>query len=262
MKFRPCIDIHNGKVKQLKGASLSDSSGSADENFVSDRGASFYAGIYREKKLYGGHVIVLNNASSEYYEQSENEALSALKAFPGGLQYGGGVNDRNAASFLEAGASHVIVTSFVFREGKLFYDNLRALQRETGVERIVLDLSCRKKEDGSYYVVTDRWQKFSDFEVTKESLSSLSGECSEFLIHAVDVEGHSAGIDRELLSILSGVENISLTYAGGVRNTEDIDIIRKEGRNRVDFTVGSSLNLFGGSLSLEEIEERTGEKKH
>ncbi len=257
MKFRPCIDIHNGKVKQVKGASLSDSADTADENFVSDREAFVYADIYKEKGLSGGHVIVLNSPFSEFYGPSVYAARGALAAYPGGMQYGGGVNNENAATFLDAGASHVIVTSFVFRDGKLNYDNLAKLQKEIGKEKIVLDLSCRKREDGKYYVVTDRWQMFTDLEVTVENLKNLSGECCEFLVHAVDVEGKAAGIDVELLRILSGVGVIPVTYAGGVKDLQDIDRIFKEGKGKVDSTVGSALSLFGGSLTPEAIMGRT-----
>ena len=253
MKFRPCIDIHNGKVKQIKGASLADRGDKAEENFVSDREASLYAALYKENNLPGGHVIVLNDRNSAYHEASERQALSALSAYPGGMQYGGGVTDENASLFLKAGASHVIVTSFVFKDGGLNYDNLRKLQREAGKEHIVLDLSCRKTEDDRYAVVTDRWQKFSDFIVTTESLQELSKECSEFLIHAVDKEGERAGIDRELLRILSGPLSIPVTYAGGVAGLSDIEIIRQEGRGKVDFSIGSALTLFGGSLELQEV---------
>lgn len=257
MRFRPCIDIHNGKVKQVRGASLSDSAGTADENFVSDREAFVYADIYKEKGLPGGHVIVLNSPFSEFYGPSVYAARGALSAYPGGMQYGGGVNDENAASFLDAGASHVIVTSFVFRDGKLDRDNLKKLQKAVGKEKIVLDLSCRKKEDGKYYVVTDRWQMFTDLEVTAESLGGLADECSEFLVHAVDVEGKAAGIDIDLMKILSGVREIPVTYAGGVKDLKDIDSIYREGKGRVDFTVGSALSLFGGNLALDAITDRT-----
>lgn len=254
MKFRPCIDIHNGKVKQIRGASLRDRGDQAEENFVSERGASYFAGLYREKGLSGGHVIVLNGKDSEYYLLSKRAALAALLAFPGGLQYGGGVNDENAGEYLDSGASHLIVTSFVFRDGSLNAGNLLKLQSAVGKERLVLDLSCRKKEDGNYYIVTDRWQKFTDMKVDRSLLRELSGECAEFLIHAVDVEGKQSGIDEELISILSGFNLIPITYAGGVRSMEDIEKLSAYGG--LDFTVGSALSIFGGSLELDEILRR------
>ena len=256
MRLRPCIDIHNGKVKQIVGSSLKDEKESVKENFVSEYDAAYYAGIYMDRALTGGHVIVLNSHTSEYYEASRKAAFSALSAFPGGMQYGGGINNENAALFLEAGASHVIVTSFVFRDGRLNTENLRRLQSECGKERIVLDLSCRKKEDGHYYVTTDRWQKYTDLMVTEESLRNLSSECGEFLVHAVDKEGKGEGVDRELIRILSGVKEIPVTYAGGIKSLADVDIIEKEGAGRIDYTVGTALDLFGGKLKLDELIRR------
>ncbi len=253
MKLRPCIDIHNGKVKQIVGSSLNDKDGTAKENFVSEHDAAYFAGIYREKALSGGHVIVLNSRDSEYHEASKKAAFSALSAFRNGMQYGGGINNENAEQFLDAGASHVIVTSFVFKDGDFDRRNLDLLQKAVGKEKIVLDLSCRKKEDGRYYVTTDRWQRFTDFVLTEESLSSLSSECAEFLIHAVDMEGKNSGVDSTLIGLLSRVDGIPVTYAGGVRSMEDIEIIDKAGMGRVDYTVGSALDLFGGSLKLDEL---------
>ncbi len=254
MQFRPCIDIHNGKVKQIVGSSLRDDGDTASENFVSEKGAAYYAELYKEKNLSGGHVILLNSRDSDYYEATRAEAVSALKAFPGGMQIGGGITDENAAEFLEAGASHVIVTSFVFRNGSLDHENLGRLQREVGREKIVLDLSCRKKTlDGPYFVVTDRWQKFTGFEVNESTLKTLSDECDEFLIHAVDVEGKGAGIDPELVKILSEVDLVPVTYAGGVRSLADVDILRENGKDHVNFTVGSALKLFGGTLEVDEL---------
>ncbi len=254
MQFRPCIDIHNGKVKQIVGSSLRDEGDSASENFVSEKGAAYYAGLYKERNLSGGHVILLNSVDSPYYEETKREALSALKGFPGGMQIGGGITDKNAAEFLDAGASHVIVTSFVFRNGIFDRDNLKRLQSAVGREKIVLDLSCRKKTpDGPYYVVTDRWQKYTDHEVNEETLSELAKECDEFLVHAVDVEGKGAGIDPVLVRILSKVESIPVTYAGGVRSLSDVGSLRENGGNRVNFTVGSALKLFGGTLDLDSL---------
>ncbi len=253
MRFRPCIDIHNGKVKQIQGMSLKDRGDSAEENYVSERDASYFSELYKEKGLTGGHVIVLNGPDSEYYEASKKAALDALTHFPGGLQYGGGVNDTNARIYLDAGASEVIVTSFVFRNGELDRKALDSMQREVGKDRLVLDLSCRKTEDGSYYLVTDRWQKFTSLKVDSTLLSDLSGECAEFLVHAVDKEGKSGGIDEELLTILAEGSRIPVTYAGGVRDTEDIIRIREIGKGKVDFTVGSALRIFGGNLDIESI---------
>ena len=160
MEFRPCIDVHNGKVKQLVGGSVADISDSAQENFVSEKDAAWYARLFEEKNLKNGHVILLNKKGSPYYESSREQVLSALRAFPGGLQAGGGITAENAHEYLDAGASHVIVTSYVFRDGTISYENLNRLLENVGKKKLVLDLSCRKK-DGSYYIVTDRWQKYT-----------------------------------------------------------------------------------------------------
>ena len=197
MRFRPCIDIHNGQVKQIVGGSLTDKNDFARENFVSEQDAAWYAKLYQEDGLKGGHVILLNGADSPYYEATKAQALKALKAYPGGLQIGGGIHPDNAAEYLDAGASQVIVTSYVFKNGRIQYENLEKMLAAVGRDRLVLDLSCRKK-GGAYYIVTDRWQKFTDVQVTPALLDELSGKCSEFLIHAVDVEGKASGIETEL----------------------------------------------------------------
>ena len=186
MRFRPCIDIHNGRVKQIVGGSLRDQSDSAEENFVSEQTAAWYASLYRRDGLKGGHVILLNGADSPYYEATRQQAEEALGAYPGGLQLGGGVNPENAEGWLKAGASHVIVTSYVFRDGQIQYDNLEKMRNTVGKDHLVLDLSCRKKNE-DYYVVTDRWQRFTEVKVTPELLTELAGSCSEFLLHALDV---------------------------------------------------------------------------
>lgn len=252
MRFRPCIDIHNGKVKQIVGGSLRDRGDAAQENFVSEQDAAFYADFYRKDGLKGGHVILLNPASSAYYEETKAQALAALRAYPGGLQLGGGINETNAAQFLEAGASHVIATSYVFQGGRIHYENLRRLAAETGKERLVLDLSCRRKEDG-YYIVTDRWQKFTDVRLCAKVLQELAGFCDEFLIHAADVEGKAAGIEETLVQMLGEFAGCPITYAGGVGRYADLELLRRLGNGRVDVTVGSALDLFGGSLSYREV---------
>ncbi len=254
MRFRPCIDIHNGKVKQIVGGSLRDAEDTARENFVSEQDAGFYADFYRRDGLKGGHVILLNPASSAYYEETKRQAMLALGRYPGGLMLGGGVNEQNAAEFLEAGASHVVATSYVFRDGRIDYGNLRRLSSETGKERLVLDLSCRRKADG-YYIVTDRWQKFTEVRISHEVLDELSGYCDEFLVHAADVEGRAAGVEEELVRLLGVWEGIPVTYAGGVGSYEDLGTLRRLGQNRLDVTVGSALDLFGGSLSYRKVLE-------
>ncbi len=252
MKFRPCIDIHNGSVKQIVGGSLSDIGDRAKENFVSELDGAWYARLYRAHGLTGGHVILLNGKDSPYYEQTKAQALSALREWPGGLMIGGGITADNAAGFLEAGASHVIVTSWVFREGRILYDRIRALREAVGKEHLVLDLSCRKR-DGKYFVVTDRWQKFTEEEVTAELLACLQDSCGEFLIHAVDVEGKAQGIEQPLVRLLAGACGIPVTYAGGVGSYEDVRLLRDLGEGRIDVTIGSALDLFGGPLELEKV---------
>lgn len=252
MRFRPCIDIHNGKVKQIVGGSLSDRGNYAADNFVSGEDGAYYAGLYRDAGLSGGHVILLNKAGSEYYQEDVRQACLALLAYPGGLQIGGGMTDENAAFFLDRGASHVIVTSFVFRQGQVDYDNLNRMVRAVGKDRLVLDLSCRKKGDG-YYIVTDRWQKFTDVKLTKEVLSDLASYCDEFLVHGVDVEGKSSGIEKDLVSMLGEWDGIPVTYAGGVGTYEDLALLKKVGQNKVDVTIGSALDLFGGNMSFKRV---------
>ena len=254
MRFRPCIDIHNGKVKQIVGGSLTDVQDQAEENFVSEQDGAFYARLYREADLSGGHVILLNSQDSPYYEATRAQAFLALKAYPGGLQLGGGVNPQNAGVYLDAGASHVIVTSYVFRDGKMDRDHLKQMIDAVGAEHLVLDLSCRKKEDG-YYIVTDRWQKFTDVKLTQEVLREIAGYCDEYLVHGVDVEGKSAGIDEELAKILGEFDMIPVTYAGGIASLEDIEHFRKKTGGKVDFTIGSALDLFGGHLPYEQIKK-------
>lgn len=252
MRFRPCIDIHNGKVKQIVGGSLKDQGDFAKENFVSEQDAAFYAGLYRSQKLQGGHIILLNPASSPYYEETKRQAKLALSEYPGGMQMGGGVTEKNACEFLDAGASHVIVTSYVFRDGQIYYGNLEKLVKEVGKERLVLDLSCRKKGD-AYYIVTDRWQKFTQVRLDARLLDELHGFCDEFLVHAADVEGRSAGIETGVASLLGDWGKCPITYAGGVGSYDDLQLLRRLGKDRLDVTVGSALDLFGGGLSYQEV---------
>lgn len=252
MEFRPCIDIHNGQVKQIVGGSLRDGGSLAEENFVADKDAAFYAGLYRDAGIRGGHVILLNPEGSACYEATRRQAILALRSYPGGLQAGGGITPENAAEFLEAGASHVIVTSYVFRDGKVHYDRLEKMAGAVGKDRLVLDLSCRKTAEG-YRVVTDRWQKLTEESVGAALLERLSGYCDEFLVHAVDVEGRASGMEEGLIRILGDWEGKPVTYAGGVHCYEDLDLIRELGRNRLNVTIGSALDLFGGTLSWRRI---------
>ena len=250
MEFRPCIDIHNGQVKQIVGGSLKDRNDEAKENFVAKKGAHH---------IKGGHIILLNPASSEYYEATRKQALRALEAYPQGLQIGGGIHAENATEYLDAGASHVIVTSYVFKDGRINMDNLEKIYREVGKEHLVLDLSCRKRDD-KYYIVTDRWQKYTDEVVDEKILNLLMSYCDEFLIHAVDVEGKAQGIETQLVSQLGEWGQMPITYAGGVHSYEDIDLLKKLGKDRIHVTIGSALDIFGGSLSFEEVIKKTAGK--
>lgn len=257
MKFRPCIDIHNGKVKQIVGSSINDNGDNAVENFVSGKDSVYYAKMYKNDGLAGGHIIQLNSADSEYYQDTRNQAVMALEAYSGGMQAGGGINAENAGYFLDKGASHVIVTSYVFSNGEINYDNLRKISRAAGKENLVLDLSCRKK-DGDYYIVTDRWQRFSNVTVDEKILNELSSYCDEFLIHAVDVEGKASGIEEELVLKLGKWDGIPITYAGGISGYNDILKLKEYGNGRIDFTIGSALDIFGGSISYKDIVSEFG----
>ncbi len=252
MHFRPCIDIHNGQVKQIVGGSLLDAGNQAKENFVSKQNAAFYAKLYRDSGIRGGHIILLNKAGTEYYDADVRQAKLALSEYPGGLQIGGGITAENAEAFLRMGASHVIVTSYVFQDGMVDYKRLQALYETVGKEHLVLDLSCRKR-DGAYYIVTDRWQKFTDEQVCKETIERLQEYADEFLIHAVDVEGKANGVEKELVAMLSEEADIPITYAGGVGSYEDIETIRTLGKGRLNVTIGSALDLFGGILDYDKV---------
>lgn len=261
MEFRPCIDIHNGKIKQIVGSSLRDEGNQAAENFVSEQDGAFYAEFYKKDNVKGGHIILLNSKESEYYEKTKEQAMLALKTWKGGFQVGGGITAENAAEFLDAGASHVIVTSYVFKDGQVNYENLEKIQKEIGNEHLVIDLSCRKKEDGRYYVVTDRWQQFTKQRLGEPLLEEFAAFCNEFLIHAVDVEGKASGIDRDLVRMLERAKAVPITYAGGVTTMEDIESVKECGRGRVNVTIGSALDLFGGSLSYKEVLEKIRDGK-
>lgn len=252
MRFRPCIDIHNGKVKQIVGGSLKDEGNQASTNFTSELDAAWYARQYQKDHLKGGHIILLNPVGSEYYEATKKQAMGALAAYPGGMQIGGGITADNAQEYLDSGASHVIVTSYVFKDGRLSWENLQKMEDAVGAEHLVLDLSCRQK-DGQYFIVTDRWQKFTDVPVTPETMNELGSHCAEFLVHAVDVEGKANGIETELAGLLSGYTDRPVTYAGGVGSMEDLELLRKYGKDRLDVTVGSALDLFGGTIPFETL---------
>ena len=252
MEFRPCIDIHNGKVKQIVGGSLKDEGNQAKENFVAEQDAAYFAEFYKKDKIRGVHIILLNPADSSYYKETKRQALLALHTYPGGMQVGGGIHAENAKEFIEAGASHVIVTSYVFKDGKVNYENLEKILAAVGKEHLVLDLSCRKK-DGDYYIVTDRWQKFTEEKITPELLDKLKGYADEFLVHAVDVEGKASGIEVPLAEMLGDWGRIPITYAGGVGSFEDLKQLKEYGKGRLNVTIGSALDLFGGRMAYKEV---------
>ena len=247
--FRPCIDLHDGKVKQIVGSTLSDSESTVQTNFVAEHDSSWFAELYRRDGLAGGHVIKLGPGNDE-------AAKRALAAYPGGLQLGGGVTAENASEWLDAGAGQVIVTSYIFADGELKRDRLEKLFRATGRDRLVLDLSCRRLPGGGYRIVTDRWQKFTTLAVDAATLNQLADYACEFLVHAVDVEGRQSGIDAELLGILAEHSPIPCVYAGGIRNFDDIEQVRRAGNGRIGYTIGSALDIFGGPLSYAEVVRR------
>jgi phosphoribosylformimino-5-aminoimidazole carboxamide ribotide isomerase len=238
--------LHEGKVKQIVGGSLTGDAATLRTNFVSDKPASWFAELYRRDELRGGHIIMLGAGN-------ETPAREALNAYPGGMQIGGGINLDNAQGWLDAGASHVIVTSWVFREGALNWERLKSLVAKIGKARLVLDLSCRKRDE-NYFVVTDRWQKFTELTLSRETLERLAGFCDEFLIHAADVEGLCRGIDLPLVQKLGDWTPIPTTYAGGARSLADLEQVTQIGKNRIDLTIGSALDIFGGTgVHYEEI---------
>jgi len=237
--FRPCIDLHEGKVKQIVGGTMDDDPSKVRTNYVSERSSAWYAELYKRDGLQGGHVIMLGAGNEE-------AARAALRAFPDGLQIGGGINPSTAPAFLEAGASHVIITSWVFQGGRIDWDRLEKLVSTIGKERLVLDLSCRRRDD-SYMVVTDRWQKFTDLAITEAALQRLAAYCAEFLVHAVDVEGLCRGIDRELVEKLGHWSPIPTTYAGGANSLADLETVTQLGQSKIDLTIGSALDIFGGA---------------
>ncbi len=245
MRFRPCIDLREGKVVQIVGGSISGENDSVVTNYVSEQPPSAFAKRYRADGLDGGHVIALGPGNQE-------AAFEALRAFPGGLQYGGGATPENASAYLDAGASHLIVTSYAFSKGTIDFNRLRQLERSIGSHRLVLDLSCRLRE-GAYWVVTDRWTRFTETEVNAETLSDLSEYCSEFLVHGVDVEGRMSGIEESLVTLLAEACSIPVTYAGGAREFEDLDRVNRLGRGKVDLTIGSALDIFGGNIPYDDV---------
>ena len=245
MKFRPCIDLRNGKVVQIVGATLTDDGDHVTDNFISSKRPKDYAELYKKDQLTGGHVIALG-------PNNHKAVIETLHSYSNGLQMGGGVTPENAKTYLDAGATHVIVTSFIFDGSRLSYDRLRKMIDVVGKKRLVIDLSCRKKDD-AYYVVADRWQTFTELKVDERTLGELSKFCDEFLVHGVDVEGLKAGMEDELIQILGNGSPIPVTYAGGARSLKDLDRIKRIGNDSVDLTIGSALDIFGGDVSYPSV---------
>jgi len=245
VEFRPCIDLHDGKVKQIVGSTLGHKDQSVVENFISENDSTYFAKMFAKDGLTGGHVIMLGT-------DNEEAALLALKAYPGGLQVGGGISGENAKKYIDAGATHVIVTSYIFHDGQLDLERLNRLIDEVGKEHIVIDLSCKKRED-KWFVVTDKWTKFSTFEVNAQSIPYIEQFCDELLIHAVDVEGKRSGMQEELVSDLAKWTSIPTTYAGGVRSLEDLQKFEKLSDGKLHVTIGSALDIFGGDLPYQDV---------
>jgi len=245
MRFRPCIDLKGGKVVQIIGGTLTSDGSRAESNFVSEASPSDFARRYRDLELSGGHVISLGPGNRD-------AAMEALNAYPGGMHFGGGVNPDNAKDFLDAGASHVIVTSYVFREGVVDFERLETLLKVVGSKCLVLDLSCRFRND-AYWVVTDKWTRFTELKVSASTLDKLAKYCGEFLVHGVDVEGRMNGIEEPLVALLGEHSPIPVTYAGGVRQMKDLDLVDVLGKGRVDLTIGSALDIFGGTVPFADV---------
>jgi phosphoribosylformimino-5-aminoimidazole carboxamide ribotide isomerase len=248
MKFRPCIDLHEGIVKQIVGTTLEpDDSSSLVTNYETDLSPAHFARMYKNDGLSGGHVIMLGPGN-------ENAAIQALHEFPQGFHIGGGITPDNAGRFLDEGASHVIVTSFIFKKGRIVWENLKAIASAAGKQNLALDLSCVLR-DNAYYIATDRWQRLTSVALSKETLETLAGFCDEFLVHAAHVEGRRMGIDENLVSLLGDNSPIPVTYAGGIRSLEDLGLVFSKGKGRVDATIGSSLDIFGGDLPYKSVVE-------
>jgi phosphoribosylformimino-5-aminoimidazole carboxamide ribotide isomerase len=237
-KFRPCIDLHQGKVKQIVGGTLRDDGTAPKENFVASAGAGEFSAMFRRDGLTGGHVIKLGPGTEE-------AAKEALGVWPDGLQIGGGIHAGNAAEWLAAGASHVIVTSWLFDGAAFSEKRVLELVDAIGADRLIIDLSCRRTATG-WTVAMDRWQTLTDLDVTPATLDRLAPWCDEFLIHAADVEGLCGGIDGELVAMLGAWAGRPITYAGGAASMADVEKVQKLSGGKVDVTVGSALDIFGG----------------
>lgn len=178
-RFRPCIDLHNGSVKQIVGGTLTERSDELQTNFISQHPATYFAQLYKDKDLTGGHVIMLGPGN-------ESAAKEALLTWPKGLQVGGGIKADNAKHWIECGADKVfptlcfyfnsnahlfkvIITSFLFPNGTFSMQNLESISDALGCdarEQLVIDLSCRKRNN-SWFVAMNKWQTLTNFEINK-----------------------------------------------------------------------------------------------
>lgn len=253
MAFRPCIDLRGGKVVQIVGGTLSDDGADTVTNFVSDRDSADFADLYKQSGLRGGHVIMLGPGNEE-------AAVRALNAYPGGLQIGGGIHPDNAELYLSKGASHVIVTSYLFEDGMLSSERLQAIVGAIGSDKLVIDLSCRRGQDGLYRVATNRWQTVTDTVIDASLIHSLESSCSEFLVHAADVEGQCRGIDEDIVRLLGQLVSIPTTYAGGADRLDSIQRVEELSNGKVDLTIGSALDIFGGKKVRYEEAAALGRK--
>ncbi|KAK4668120.1 Enzyme that catalyzes the fourth step in the histidine pathway [Podospora pseudoanserina] len=250
-RFRPCIDLHSGQVKQIVGGTLDSKTTSLLTNFISPHPPSYFSKLYKENDLHGAHVIMLGPGN-------RTAAIESLAAWPNNLQIGGGINETNAQEWINLGASKVIITSYLFPNGAFSQERLDKVLVALGgdKEKLVIDLSCRRKGEDRWFVAMDKWQTITDMEVCEESIRQLEPYCSEFLIHAADNEGLQRGIDEKLVENLARWCSIPVTYAGGGRNLDDLEMVKKLSNGKVDLTIGSALDCFGGSgVTLQECVE-------
>lgn len=237
--FRPCIDLHDGQVKQIVGGSLSADGSGLKTNFVSPHPPGHFAAMYRRDGLVGGHVIKLGAGN-------DPAAKAAISAWPDAFHVGGGIDLDNAQPWIEGGAAKIIVTSWLFPDGVFSEARLAALAQRVSRNRLVVDLSCRRRGE-HWFVATNRWQTLTDFAITEASLLALARHCSEFLIHAADVEGLCSGIDEALVAALGRWSTLPCTYAGGGKDIGDLQLVDRLSGGRIDLTFGSALDIFGGS---------------
>lgn len=258
-RYIGCIDIHDGQVKQIVGSTLTTNDQTLSTNYVSPHSPTYYAELYRKNGVLGTHVIKLGST-----ETNDRAAEEALAAWPGKLQVGGGVNLGNCKEWIEKGADKVIVTSWLFPEGQLSWDRLKQISDMVGKERLVVDVSCKRVIDENegrveWVVAMNKWQTLTTTVLSQQLFTELREYCTEFLVHAADVEGLCQGIDEELVAQLGewcrGWDDISVVYAGGARSFQDLELVEKLSHGKVDLTYGSSLDIFGGSVKFQDLVE-------